>query len=245
MSIAEPLTDPVALARDVLRAFKNPLVITGAGVSAESGIPTFRGAGGYWRNRHYLDLANPKAFASDPRLVWDWYLERRQTVAACNPNAAHTALAEWAKRNPDAVLVTQNVDGLHERAGHPNTIRLHGSLWKNRCTSCGKERDVQDTVYEVLPTSPCCQALERPAIVWFGENISQDVIDRSSEAVAMADVLLVIGTSGAVYPAAGFVGIANSRQCIVIEVNPEISQLRANIRIPMKAGDAMPLLLAR
>ena len=129
-STDDTLVDSIMLTRAAMKNSRCVLVITGAGISAESGVPTFRGAGGYWRNRHFTELAKPEAFAADPKLVWEWYCERRRTVAACEPNAAHHVLARWAKSRVGVTLVTQNVDGLHERAGHPDVIRLHGSLWR-------------------------------------------------------------------------------------------------------------------
>lgn len=239
-------SDPALLkrAKDALEGAQNVLVITGAGISAESGVPTFRGEGGYWRNRHYSDLANPDAFAADPMLVWEWYCERRQKVAACAPNDAHRTLAEWSNARNGVTLVTQNVDGLHERAGHLDVVRLHGSLWKNRCTSCGIEREEEALSYTALPSSLCCEAPERPAIVWFDESISRETIKRSLQAVWSAQVVLVIGTSGVVMPAVGFVRSARERGATIIDVNPEGSSIDAHIAIAQKAGDVIPQLLS-
>lgn len=237
------LEDPIVLARDAIKNSARVLVITGAGISAESGVPTFRGAGGYWRNRHFSELAKPEAFAADPMLVWEWYCERRRTVAACEPNAAHSALAKWARSREGVTLVTQNVDGLHERAGHPDVVRLHGSLWMNRCTACGAEREERTLSYDALPTSPCCWALERPAIVWFGEAIPRDALMRSVEATESAESVLVIGTSGVVMPAAAFIAAA-SEQATVIEVNPESSSISAHINVRAPAAIAVPDILS-
>lgn len=231
-------------AKSSLHRASNVLVMTGAGISAESGVPTFRGEGGYWRNHHYSDLANPEAFAKDPGLVWEWYCERRQKVASCTPNAAHRALAEWSKTRGGVTLVTQNVDGLHERAEHPDVVRLHGSLWKNRCTACGVERDETAQSYTTLPRSECCDALERPAIVWFDENISREAVQRSLQAVRSAQVVLVIGTSGVVWPAVGFIRDARERGAMVIDVNPDGSTVASHIAIAQRAGDVIPLLLS-
>jgi len=236
--------DDLETAKRFVDSAENILVLTGAGISAESGVPTFRGAGGYWRDRHYSDLANPEAFAADPRLVWEWYCERRQTVASCKPNAAHRALAAWSRRRAGSSLVTQNVDGLHERAGHAETIRLHGSLWRNRCTACGGEREEATLQYEELPMSPCCGALERPAIVWFDESIEREWIHRALIAVRTAQVVLVIGTSGIVMPAASFVRMAREIGATIIDVNPEGSSINAHIAIVRKAGDVIPSLLS-
>jgi len=143
------MTNPVVIRADALEGDVSPLdaikmmfasevpalVITGAGISAESGVPTFRGDGEHWWNKHFSELASPQAFADDPSEIWEWYCYRRKIIAACKPNAAHRALATWAATRPDTMLITQNVDGLHERACHPDVIRLHGSIWKNQCTA--------------------------------------------------------------------------------------------------------------
>lgn len=257
ITYARPVTDRAhgseasrALARDLAAAkalvanARFLLVLTGAGVSAESGVPTFRGPGGYWRTRHFSQLAHPSAFAADPRLVWDWYLERRRTVRACQPNAAHRALAAWSQRGSGA-LVTQNVDGLHERAGHVNPIRLHGSLWRNRCTACGNERESDELVYPALPRSPCCDALERPAIVWFDETLPEIALATAHAAARRADVVLVIGTSGVVVPAADLVLQAQRRGAGVVDVNPEGSAFAADVALRSPAGDVVPRLFER
>jgi NAD-dependent deacetylase len=213
-------------ARRALGSARFLLVLTGAGVSAESGVPVFRGPGGYWRNRHFSELANSEAFEREPRTVWDWYLERRGTIRLCSPNAAHAALAAWSHRvaageGARGVLVTQNVDGLHERAGHHGVVRFHGSLWRNRCTGCGHERVDEALAYPELPLSPCCGALERPGVVWFGESIPEDALAAAFEAARSADAVLVIGTAGVVYPAAALVEDARACGAAVVEVNPD------------------------
>jgi NAD-dependent deacetylase len=216
--------------------------MTGSGISAESGVPTFRGAGGYWQGRSFMELATPEAFHADPRLVWDWYLERRATCLACQPNAAHRAIADWAGVHP-SVLVTQNVDGLHERAGHEGVVRFHGSLWQNRCTACGKERATNDLRYDELPRSACCDAVERPGVVWFGEPIPQTAMAQAVAAIEASDVMLVVGTSGVVQPAAGLADAARHRGAVVIVVNPEATPAPASIVLPLPAGDAVPFVL--
>jgi NAD-dependent deacetylase len=202
------------------------LVLTGAGVSAESGVPTFRGPGGWWRQRHFSELATPVAFAREPRTVWDWYLERRAAVRQCQPNAAHAALAAWSHRvregrPPAGRLVTQNVDGLHERAGHLDVVRYHGSLWRTLCSGCGAGRDDESLSYPELPRCGACGAPERPGVVWFGEPIPETAAGEAQDAALRADCVLVVGTTGAVQPAAGLVSAARSRGAAVIEVNPD------------------------
>jgi len=239
--------DPVSEARTVLAAAKRVLMLTGAGISAESGVPTFRGEGGYWRNKSFQELASPKAFAEDPRLVWEWYLMRRQTVAKCRPNSAHMALAQWAEISAwtrEVQLVTQNVDGLHESAGQADVIRLHGSLFRNRCTKCGLEREDRMLAYKRLPDSPCCGAPERPAIVWFGEELPKQAFCQAFLCASKAEAVLVIGTSGIVMPAAGLVQIARDRGAVIIDINPDDDAVNAHIRLRGKAADLVPCLLA-
>ncbi|MFN8472980.1 MAG: NAD-dependent deacylase [Anaerolineae bacterium] len=201
------------------------VVLTGAGVSAESGVPTFRGAGGLWRTYRAEDLATPQAFARDPRLVWEWYDWRRQTVAACAPNAAHRTLAEMERALPSFTLVTQNVDGLHERAGSRHVLRLHGSLWSLRCTREGRRVQNHDVPLAELPPRCACGALLRPDVVWFGETLPGDVIEAAWRAAEEADLMLVVGTSSIVYPAAALPIVALRRGAQVVEFNLEATEL--------------------
>ncbi|MFA5186199.1 MAG: NAD-dependent deacylase [Patescibacteria group bacterium] len=239
--------DPIVEARAVLASAKRILILTGAGISAESGVPTFRGEGGYWRNKSFEELASPVTFKRDPRLVWDWYLMRRQTVSGCRPNAAHRAMADWseiARWTRDVQLITQNVDGLHESAGHTDVIRLHGSLWRNQCTKCGQEREEKSLNYERLPVSPCCGALERPAIVWFGEALPIKPMAMAYRTCLACEAVLVVGTSGIVMPAASLVSRAKERGSIVIDVNPEDDAVSAHIKLRGPAATLVPAILA-
>lgn len=201
------------------------VVLTGAGVSAESGVPTFRGDGGLWRTFRAEDLATPAAFARDPRLVWEWYDWRRRIVAACEPNAAHRTLAQMERALPGFTLVTQNVDGLHERAGSRNVLRLHGSLWSLRCTRDGRRVLNYDVPLAEIPPHCACGALLRPDVVWFGETLPGDVIEAAWRAAEQADVMLVIGTSSIVYPAAALPIVALRRGARVVEFNVEPTDL--------------------
>jgi NAD-dependent deacetylase len=204
------------------------VVFTGAGVSAESGIPTFRGAGGLWRDFRAEDLATPHAFARDPELVWQWYEWRRGLVRAAQPNAAHLAIAKL----PRAVVVTQNVDGLHARAGSRDIVELHGNIFRVRCT---RERKTMDAFDAFATTPPQCEcgALLRPDVVWFGEPLPPDAWERATDVISEADLLLVVGTSRVVYPAAGLVDLCRG---LVIEINPEA---RGGLfSIPMTAAEA-------
>ncbi|MPY88360.1 MAG: NAD-dependent protein deacylase [Luteitalea sp.] len=218
------MSDPIATAAERIRRARHLTVLTGAGVSAASGVPTFRGPDGLWRSFRAEDLATPGAFRRDPRLVWEWYDWRRQRIAACEPNAAHDVLARWSQRFPDLTLVTQNVDGLHERAGTTRILRLHGSIWHVRCArpcSDGQtRRDDRVPLPEIPPPCICGEPL-RPGVVWFGEMLPLDVVKQAGEATARCDVFVAIGTSALVYPAAGFIHEARAAGATVIEINPE------------------------
>ncbi len=242
MISASAVEERIANLGALIRAARYAFIMTGAGVSAESGVPTFRGPGGWWREHDVRELASPEAFAANPRLVWDWYGERRRGVLACEPNAAHRAIAAWLAARP-GMLITQNVDGLHERAGTRDVVRFHGSLWVNRCTACGAERRCEEAHAAALPLSPCCGALERPGVVWFGEAIPRAVFDAVDDALARADVMLVVGTSGLVFPAAGVAQQARLRDIPVIHVNPDEVGGDDPKCVPLPAGMAMPRLL--
>ena len=200
-------------------------VLTGAGVSAASGVPTFRGPGGLWKQFKPENLATVTAFNRDPRLVWEWYDWRRQIVSDKKPNAAHQVLASWSRRYSHFTLITQNVDGLHEDAGTRNIIRFHGSIWQvscwNRCISSPSTWLDRTVPYpDIPPHCPYCGGLIRPAVVWFGEAIDPVVLERSRES-ADCDLFLTIGTSSLVYPAAGLVYKAKSHGAYTVEINVE------------------------
>ena len=224
----------VDLVRRKLQGARRLTLLTGAGVSAASGVPTFRGAGGLWRNRQATQLATPEGFAHDPVLVWEWYAWRRQVISQCAPNAAHDTIARWSRR-PGFTLITQNVDGLHERAaasakatagqGRSEVIRLHGSIWEVSCwegcsTSPRRWRDDTLTFNEMPPRCPHCGGLIRPGVVWFGETLDPNVVARAADA-ANCDVFITIGTSAVVYPAAGFIDEAKENGALTVEINPD------------------------
>jgi NAD-dependent deacetylase len=213
-------------------------ILTGAGVSAASGVPTFRGAGGLWRNFRPEALATAEAFRRDPALVWEWYDWRRRAIAGCEPNAAHRVIAEWSQRKAGCTVVTQNVDDLHVRAGTRNLIRLHGSIWEVKCwTECGQPRWPHDAGASPNPpyTCPSCGGLARPAVVWFGESL--DPIDVSGALEACAcDIFLAVGTSAVVYPAAGLVNEARRRGAFTIEVNPDATPASAAVDFSIRAA---------
>jgi NAD-dependent deacetylase len=222
------------------------VAFTGAGISAESGIPTFRGPNGLWRNFSPEKLASPEAFSSDPRLVWEWYDWRRQIIHKAQPNAGHRALAEIERRAADRfTLVTQNVDGLHERAGSRNVVKLHGDIWRVRCMGCAAEEPDEQVPLEPLPPHCHCGALLRPAVVWFGEALPESAWERAFEAAARAEVLLVIGTSAMVYPAAGLVQVACQSGARVAIVNPDPTPADelAEWILRGPAGEILPRLL--
>lgn len=220
-------------------------VLTGAGTSAESGLATFRGTGGWWRNLDPMTLATPDAFARDPKLVWEFYQHRRERALEAMPNAGHETLAAMESAFEAFTLVTQNVDGLHHRAGSKNVITLHGDLWTVRCVAEGTSREDRRVPLLELPPACACGALLRPGVVWFGEPLVPGVMEAATRAVLASEVLLVVGTSCVVYPAAGLVPAALSRGVRVFEVNTERAADFAGVTsILGKSGEVLPELWA-
>lgn len=251
-SLTFSATQDVSGLREALRTASRVVALTGAGISAESGIPTFRGTGGLWRNFSPQQLATPEAFARDPRLVWEWYDWRRGLIAKAQPNAGHFALAELERRgreDPSAertfTLVTQNVDGLHDRAGSRRVAKLHGDIWLLRCTGCGAETRNEEVPLANLPPRCGCGALLRPGVVWFGESLPENEWARALEASSRAQVFLVIGTSATVYPAAGLAHQARRAGAKVAVVNPEASDLDSMAAWVLRgpSGAILPRLL--
>ncbi len=195
---------------------RNVVVFTGAGVSADSGVPTFRGPGGLWRDFRAEDLATPEAFRKDPELVWEWYEWRRGLIREALPNAAHEAIA----RLRNAIVVTQNVDGLHALAGSRDVVELHGNIFRVRCMREQTAHIRRESFPKIPPVCNDCGALLRPDVVWFGEELPPHAVARTVGAMHTGDLLIVIGTSGAVHPAAGFVSLYRG---LSIEINPEAS----------------------
>jgi NAD-dependent deacetylase len=239
-------------------------ILTGAGVSAASGVPTFRGAEGLWRQFRPEELATQAAFMRDPQLVWEWYAWRREAVAACRPNPAHEVIAKWSRERRCTVL-TQNVDDLHVAAGTRDLVRLHGSLWELRCAGvaledskvrraagagCGHEwRDERVPLEHMPPRCPRCDALARPAIVWFGEAL-RDLDIAVAIAATGCDVFVTIGTSALVHPAAGLVHAARRRGAYTAEINVESTSASADVDLALqgRAEELLPeldLLLSR
>jgi len=254
--------DAIGAARRLLAAAERVVILTGAGLSADSGLRTFRDRDGHWRNRRPEDLATPAAFERDPCLVWSWYSARREAVGAASPNAAHLAIAEFALSRPGVSIVTQNVDALHTLAaeqvlaaneGTPAAnpalpLELHGCLFRTRCTRCSHRHDDRDPVDasapDKLPRCPQCGALLRPDVVWFGESLG-DGIERAFRLGARARVCLVVGTSAVVQPAASVALMTRRAGGAVIEVNPEETPLTAMAEISLRATalEAVPALL--
>jgi NAD-dependent deacetylase len=231
-------------ARRRVEGARSIAVMTGAGISAESGVPTFRGAGGLWREYRAEDLATPEAFERDPRLVWEWYDWRRQQIAPAKPNLAHYALVTLEKRAPEFTLITQNVDGLHAAAGSRNLLEIHGSIWRTRCLSCHAVRESRGPLARVPPRCPC-EGLLRPDVVWFGEALPYEAMKRAFRAVEECDLMLVVGTSGVVQPAASLGEMALRHGAAVIEVNvePSATSSAATLFLEGKAGETLPRLV--
>lgn len=227
-------------AKHLLKQAASVAVLTGAGVSAESGIPTFRSNGGYWQQYRFEDLATPQAFTRDPKFVWTWYEERRRGIAKAQPNAGHVALAELEQQKRAFTLITQNVDGLHDLAGSKNIIKLHGDIWVVRCLSC-KHEHLERAELNDLPPRCECGGILRPGVVWFGEMLPSGAIEKATAAVQAADVLIVAGTSAQVYPAAGLIPMAKT----VIEINPEATDFSDDVTYSLRGTSAeiLPAIL--
>lgn len=228
------------------------LALCGAGLSAEAGIPVFRGAGGLWRSHRPEELATPEAFDRDPALVWSWYRWRLEAVLAATPHAGHAALAELGRRL-DLTVLNQNVDGLLEQAvaaaggdRRARVLALHGTIREARCEACGGRRDAAGLPSDAVPRCECGARL-RPAVVWFGEALDGGLLDEGDRALAQADLVLSIGTSALVWPAAGVLPAARAQGTPVIEINPDETafSLRAESRIALPASLALPRLLER
>ncbi|MEX2466381.1 MAG: NAD-dependent deacylase, partial [Gemmatimonadota bacterium] len=223
-------------------------VLTGAGISAESGVPTFRGPAGLWRSFRPEELATPGAFRRDPQLVWSWYRWRRGLVGGCAPNDGHRALARFALTHGGVTLVTQNVDGLHQRAARDEAgeadpapalpYELHGSLLRDRCSDCGRRSEAEvpepDAAESPVPRCSGCDGLLRPDVVWFGEMLDTDTLQSAFNAAAACDLCLVVGTSSLVYPAASVPSAALNAGVPVIEVNPEPTPLSPHARVVLR-----------
>ncbi len=235
----------LGLVKERLATARNITVLTGSGISADSGVPTFRGADGLWRNYRAEDLATPDAFERDPRLVWEWYNWRRELIATKRPNPAHLAITELERRAPAFWLVTQNVDGLHRDAGSRNLTEIHGNIWKVRCTGCNRVDENRDIPISLLPSCSQCGSLLRPHIIWFGESLLAADLQQCANVLRNCDILFVIGTSGVVYPAAGFAAVAKESGAFVAEINldPTPQSSLVDVSLQGRAKDLVPRLL--
>ncbi|XP_058235229.1 NAD-dependent protein deacylase sirtuin-5, mitochondrial [Hemibagrus wyckioides] len=270
--MARPSSDLAAFRKDFAKA-KHIAIITGAGVSAESGVPTFRGAGGYWRKWQAQDLATPRAFSHDPSLVWEFYHYRREVMRSKEPNPAHLAIAECEARlsqqGRSVVVITQNIDELHRRAGSKNVLEIHGSLFKTRCMSCGEVKanykspicpalegkgapdpKAKDARVPEKDLPRCdvkrCNGLLRPHVVWFGEPLDPDILATVDKELGRCDLCLVVGTSSIVYPAAMFAPQVAARGVPVAEFNMEYTPATMNFMYHFKGpcGSMLPPALA-
>lgn len=229
---------------EILRNAGSLTVLTGAGISAESGVPTFRGKDGLWRKYRAEELATWNAFQRDPELVWEWYDMRRGLINDAEINQGHIIIAEMEKHYDDFVLITQNVDGLHRKAGNKNIIELHGNLWRVRCLSEDKVFEFKEVPLKIIPPKCSCGSLLRPDVVWFNEPMPQLEIHRACNASEGCDVMLVVGTSAVVQPAASLPIIAKNAGAKVVELNVAATPLTGlvDVSIKGKAGEMLPLI---
>ena len=219
--------------------------MTGAGISAESGVPTFRGKDGLWRQYRATDLATPEAFMRDPGIVWEFYNWRRELLAPLKPNPGHSALAELEQRIPDFRLITQNIDGLHRAAGSSNILELHGNIWWVRCTRCKSKFENRTVPLPNAPRCSLCGAMLRPDVVWFGEALDAAILEMAFEAIQNCELMLIVGTSALVQPAASMGVHAKRAGAFVVEINLEATSYSElyDVSILGKSGDILPRLL--
>ena len=243
----EPLELPEEVCKRVREA-RRVVAFSGAGVSRESGLDTFRGAGGLWERMRPEEMATPQAFRADPAKVWQWYAWRWERASTVRPNPAHAALARLEEVFPSFTLVTQNVDGLHQQAGSRSLLELHGTMRRAHCNRCGRSREMGEAVAESPGEPPVCSCggKFRPSVVWFGESLPEDVFSRASQAASSCHVFLSVGTSSTVYPAAGLIELAHQAGACLIEVNPEPTPFSSlmDLRLAAPAGEAVPRLVA-
>jgi NAD-dependent protein deacetylase/lipoamidase len=239
------MQEQIKALRDALVKAKRVAALTGAGISAESGVPTFRGADGLWRNHNVMELATPHAFSRDPELVWEFYNWRRNLIAGLTFNPGHKALVDLEARVPHFTLITQNVDGLHLKAGSKNLLEIHGNLWKVRCTQCHTVTLDMSSNMGSLPKCGECGGLLRPHVVWFGESLDYALLNRAVEAARSCQVMLVIGTSAIVQPAASLAFEAKETGGVVAEINLEETPNSEMMDMVLlgKSGEILPKLL--
>ncbi len=230
---------------ELLLHTKGVAVLTGAGISAECGIPTFRGEGGLWKKYRPEELATPAAFSQNPKLVWEWYDWRRGIIGAKDPNLGHNVLARWEKTFSSFSLITQNIDGLHQKSGLKDVLELHGNIWKLRCTEEGTIIDNHDIpLKEIPPLCEVCGAMLRPHVVWFGESLSSTVLQKAFLTSSSCEVMFVIGTSAVVQPAASLPLQADNAGAKIVEINPDPTPLTSysDFSFRGKSGEILPII---
>lgn len=248
------LADNIRQVARLLTGAEKVCCLTGAGVSAESGIPTFRGHGGLWEGRRPEEVATPEAFEADPEDVWRFYQWRRKKLAECKPNPGHHALARLEEMVPDFTLVTQNIDSLHHQAGSRHVVELHGNAWINRCTGqrrapdqprCPETRATPEDGFDDIPYCPVCGSMMRPGVVWFGEMLPSEAFAEAVTAARNCQVMLVAGTSAVVHPAASIATWAAETGAAVVEVNPDATPLSgsADHCLAGPSGEILPAII--
>jgi len=225
----------------LLKKESNTIVLTGAGMSAESGIPTFRGGEGLWKKYNPMDLATYEAFISNPRRVWEWYRWRMNLILKAKPHEGYYILADWERRGIVNSIISQNVDGLHYRAGSKSVIELHGNIFRVKCIKCRYKGEIREVPSEIPPKCPICGSYLRPDVVWFGEPLDADIVSKAYSLSINSDLFFVIGTSGIVYPAAELPYIAKQNGAVIVEINIEKTPISryADYILSMKASEAL------
>jgi NAD-dependent deacetylase len=232
----------------LIQRSRHAVVLTGAGISAESGVPTFRGKEGLWGKFRPEELATMEAFIANPKIVWEWYNWRRELLKNVTPNAGHHALVELASYFESMAVVTQNVDGLHRMAGSPDVLEVHGNITRNKCADCGRPIELDKDIEPAsIPRCGHCGGQIRPDVVWFGEMLPEAVIERAFQLAGEADIFFSIGTSALVHPAASLPLVAYRAGATLVEINPEPTPLTplAHIAINGKSGEILPDLVAQ
>ncbi|MBK8397996.1 MAG: NAD-dependent deacylase [Leptospiraceae bacterium] len=234
------ILDPLIISK--IKSAKRVTVLSGAGISAESGIPTFRGAGGYWKSYRAEDLATPEAFALNPKLVWEWYCMRMQVCLDAKPNPGHDIVAKMEQYFPEFLLITQNVDGLHVRAGNKKLVEIHGNIFTARCTTCNTKFTFQKVPLEIPVNCVSCGKLARPHIVWFGESYDMEILNQARNFLLKSDLIFIIGTSGQVSVPVQLAIEAIKNGAYSVEINPEISTLsnEVDMHFAKPSGDILP-----
>ena len=230
---------------DLMLNCRNCVVLTGAGISAESGVPTFRGKEGLWGKFRPEELATMEAFVANPKIVWEWYNWRRTLMGEVKPNPGHYALTEMEQLAENFTLITQNVDGLHRIAGTEEILELHGNIYRNKCVSCDSQYREEDIDPDQIPVCPKCGGKIRPDVVWFGEMLDEHVIEEAFHRSEQADIFLTVGTSAVIHPAASLPVVAKQYQATLVEINPEPTPLTdlADFSFTVKSGEFLPELV--